>query len=142
MLDDTLIELPFPDEPLTFTTYSLTQFVKQAEDLKDNGNRFVDFVLAGRCGDPGNLEGPDCRRIFVNPVLDGVRFTREVQREHMVVTRDYDSFIGRTKDLPFTQTFTITPIAPFSDTLKLSNHVKGLAFDGDVSCIQFTLFLP
>ncbi|KAI9436165.1 hypothetical protein H4582DRAFT_2078784 [Lactarius indigo] len=50
-------------------------------------------------------------------------------------TRDFDSAIGVTRNLPYTSPFNVFPVASFRDTLTKPNHVKGPIFlpDGKVT---------
>ncbi|KAH9011919.1 hypothetical protein EDB85DRAFT_2159465, partial [Lactarius pseudohatsudake] len=52
-------------------------------------------------------------------------------------TRDFDSAIGVTRNLPYTSPFNVYPVASFRDTLTKSNHVKGPIFlpDGNATYV-------
>ena len=123
--------LPYPDEELLERQISIRTLVELAKaklseddpDIKE----FVKFILAGR---NWNNRGEQ-ERIFVN----GQQGTTALQHgldSNYDLARDYDSAIGITSDLPFSEPFAIYPLSPFKDTLKKTNHIKGKAFDQHV----------
>lgn len=44
------------------------------------------------------------------------------------ITRDYDSLIGATKDLPYNTQLALCPVPPYRDVLYKPNHIKALAY--------------
>lgn len=80
-------------------------------------NNFYRFVLAGRTR-INNIP----RHITVN-ACQGLN-----QPLHLEITRDYDSLIGATVDLPYTMHLALSPVPPFKDVLYKPNHVKSIAF--------------
>ena len=117
---------PYPDEDLPKLTLSLKEFNDIAYRLLDHSlsnavdpkhHTFVNFVLSGRYTDPeDNLQ----KRINID-VLKDVTPTRDI--EDFKITRDYDSIIGISNNLPFTIPIAIYPIPPFDQSLTKSNHL-------------------
>lgn len=97
--------------------WSLEQFVDHAKSLleQEDVERFLQFTLAGKFHDP--LGNP--RRVRVNPLLD----SPSISTLQTIATRDYDSLIGITNDLPFLCPLAIYPIPTFRDTLTQSNRL-------------------
>jgi hypothetical protein len=115
------------DEPVQLT---LSEFIQEGAeyyhrigDSDDDDLTFLKFVLAGRRG----LDMEEQQSITLN-VTQGQPDIRNV-----TTTRDYDSLIGTTKTLPYLVPLTVWPIPSFRDTLKTSNHVTSIAYDGNVS---------
>lgn len=123
-----------PDEPLPSTQVSLEQFLDILKQELDDQNikKFLKGAMAGR-----HFANGDERRIFVNPLQDKPEITHNPP--NYTVTRDYDSAIGVTRDLPFSRPLAIFPLTPFKETLKKTNHVTGLAFDSNVSHVIFRM---
>lgn len=119
-----------PDEDLPHKQVTLQEFLDLADEqlftLQDVCG-FVRLVVAGRYS---AAEGGPESRLFLN-AKQGLH-TAEPDEE-LQVTRDYDSVIGETKDLPYRTAMQVFPVAPFKETLKRDNHMKGLAFDSKVS---------
>lgn len=113
----------FPDEYLLPQCLSLEDFVQAAKNLGDDneGDTFVNFVLAGRCRavvddlDPPTLQPA---RIFVNPRLD------LNGPENYTVHADFDSVIGLTRLLPFTKGISWQCFPQFAETLTTDVHIK------------------
>lgn len=115
------------DNPVQLT---LSEFVQEGAEYyhhvgdSDNDDlTFLKFILAGRRG----LDLEEQRTITLN-VTQGQPDIRNV-----TTTRDYDSLIGTTKTLPYLVPLTVWPVPSFRDTLKTSNHVMSIAYDGNVS---------
>lgn len=81
---------------------------------------FYRFVLAGRSRDKENENEP-CH-ISINACQD---LPQNIQYE---VSRDYDSVIGLSRDLPYNNHLELTPVPPFQYTLKMTNHMDGIAY--------------
>src|ERR1700742_2353517 len=95
---------------------SLRQFCKAARQL-DYHNRedeFVQFVLTG-VYDAGN---GTLHQAVIDPLVNLPH-----QDEHMVLERDYDSFLGIVYDLPMDSSLTITPVPEAKGTLTKSVHI-------------------
>lgn len=101
---------------------SLEAFVTRAQGFYveadgSDGMDFVRYVLAGRDGED---------HIFVNAAqgLDAL------EDSTFDVTRDFDSAIGITENLPFIAPLAIFPLSPFSETLtRKCNGVVGHVFE-------------
>lgn len=107
-----------PDEDLPELQISLQEFVILAQNLSKPGQeleKFIRFVLAGRLQINDRLF-----RIFVN-ARQGVAAPLLSDRQ---MYRDIDSAIGINRDLPFTSSMAIFPLAAFRDTLTKDNHLK------------------
>lgn len=133
----------YPDdrEP-TPLQLSFVEFTKKARqlfiDLQDttdpNQERvaakdFYRFVLAGRIY-VDDLE----RHVTLNSCQgqdSNVQYT---------LTRDYDSLIGISKDLPYSKHIELLPIPPFRMTLTQSNHLTGTVFV-EVNQVFFVSFM-
>jgi hypothetical protein len=114
----------YPDEDLTEVQWSLERFNTEAYELLHDRNdvdAFTRLVLAGRV----NIDN-DLKRIYLNP-RQGLP-----NIENVKIYRDFDSAIGITRTLPFSDVLRVWPVAPFKETLSKDNHVKGLAFDSNV----------
>jgi hypothetical protein len=116
----------YPDEPLPEVQLSLQSFTSRAQRILqcEGVHKFLHFVLAGRLDEQG-----DTHRVFVN-ARQSVSAPQEFEYD---ITRDIDSAIGITRDLPFTTSLAVFPMASFSDTLKKDNHVCGPVKQQDVS---------
>lgn len=110
---------PYPDEQLPALTYSIQEFNARARGTLTGGARipeFVNFALAGRARDEDgekrvNIDVfKDCEQLHV--------------RNDVTITRDYDSVIGITHNLPFCGPFSIYPAPNFRDCLVRSNHLR------------------
>lgn len=111
----------YPDENLFKHVMSLEDFVLRAKVLSMDPNRydeFINFTLAGR----NEVRQPNgttrLERIYVNPTLglNGPQMYR--------VVGDFDSVIGITKLLPFTQPLEWHCFPLFKDTLKTAVHIE------------------
>lgn len=117
-----------PDEELPQKQVTLQEFLQIADGLLYNQQdvfQFVRFMLAGRYTGDGAMA-----RAFVN-VKQGLH--TGLPDNEVTVTRDYDSIIGISQDLPYMSALAVFPLAPFKETLKKNNHMKSLAFDSRVS---------
>lgn len=117
----------YPDDSSDIIQMSLQEFTRRAEQLShvENGeDAYVRFVLAGRDMRDGREH---C--IVVNPLQ-----AADIPDANMFkFTRDFDSIIGITKDIPYTQSLSVFPVPPFAETLKDRSHVMGLAYGPAVS---------
>ena len=108
----------FPHETLPTEQLNLSQFTKAMQEASSNPMDFINVALCGRTMvEHGNEKVP--HRVLVNARL-GLDHPASPQ-----ITRDFDSAIGITRNLPFTAAFNVYPIASFRDTLKKPNHVRG-----------------
>jgi hypothetical protein len=110
--------MQYPDEPLPRIQMDLAQFVMKAQDLsqQEDPDEFARFLLAGRLNTDEGL-----KRVWVN-ARQNARAPPEGAYD---LRRDFDSAIGITRDLPFTECMSVFPMASFDDTLKRDNHLKG-----------------
>ncbi len=114
---------PHPDEYLLPQIVSLEDFVETAHriGIADEGDTFVNFVLAGRARavmddlDPPTLQPA---RVFVNP-----RVNLAAPHDY-AVHGDFDSVIGLTRLLPFTKAISWQCFPQFSETLTTDVHIK------------------
>ena len=110
---------PYPDEQLPSVTYSIQEFNARAKAILTGGARipeFVNFALAGRV-----VDGVGQKRVTIDVFKD----CEQLQgRDDVTTTRDYDSVIGVTRNLPFCGPFSIYPAPNFRDCLTRSNHLK------------------
>ncbi|KAG6370137.1 hypothetical protein JVT61DRAFT_12439 [Boletus reticuloceps] len=92
------------------------------EEEAEHAKRFTQFVLAGRTrnrhGVPGHITVNACQGL--------------VDIDEFKVTRDYDSLIGISKDLPFTTHLELMPVPPYKLTLSSPNHLNGTAIENNV----------
>ena len=100
--------------------WSLKQFVDHAKSVLsaregDAVHRFLQLVLAGKYVDPTS----GSRRVRIIPRLDSEQLASLPLR----ATRDFDSLIGITDDLPFRRSIAVYPITNFRDRLRKSNHL-------------------
>lgn len=127
-----MAQRPYPDDrEENGQQYSFQQFVNQAqrfytrmqnEDLPPDedalaSKAFLQFMLAGR--------------IRINDILRHITFNacQGLREPQYQITRDYDSLIGASKDLPYTIHLALSPVPPFRDILYKPNHIKGLAYN-------------
>lgn len=108
-------------EWLPTVEWSLKQFVDHAKEVLfahegDAIHRFLQFVLAGKVVDPT----PGSRRVRLNPLLDA----EQAASPSLRATRDFDSLIGITDNLPFRRSIAVYPIPNFRDSLQKSNHLS------------------
>ena len=95
--------------------------------------RFTSFVLTGKSQD-----NPD-ERFVIEAMSSAVSHLMTGQ---MLVTRDYDSLIGVTRDLPYNRAVYLYPIPRFEDTLSKDNHlVHTITVQGEVRVILTSLLL-
>lgn len=125
--------MPSPDEDLPQKQVTLQEFLQLADSLlytRNDVNGFVRFVLAGRYS---TVQDGPMSRVFVN-AKQGLH--TGLPDAELLVTRDYDSIIGISKDLPYKAALQVFPVAPFKETLKKNNHVKALAYDSRVRLLN------
>lgn len=99
------------------------------QELKEASLTFCKFVLAGRAQRDGVG-----RHISVNPCQALV-----IPRRYNI-TRDYDSLIGASWDLPYSKPLALFPVPPFRDTLRKSNHLNSRAYSPQVSTLSASLY--
>lgn len=117
-----------PDEDLPHKQVSLAEFLQIADGLlyeQKDVYKFIRFVLAGRYIGEGPMS-----RVFVN-AKQGLH--TGLPDGAVNVTRDYDSILGISKDLPYMSALAVYPLSPFKETLKKNNHMTSLGFDSHVS---------
>ncbi|KAJ3529717.1 hypothetical protein NM688_g7814 [Phlebia brevispora] len=128
----------YPDEELPYEQQSIVEFNANAselyaaaglngtaEDYEDVGRvlPFLRFVLAGRKTNEAEAEDVDARtRVNINAREDD----EGGDDEEFTLTRDFDSVIGMTKMLPFTEPLYIYPVPNFKFTMKYHdwNHMS------------------
>ena len=117
---------PYPDEPLPVLNLSLKEFNEKAYQLLNYSfsnrvdpmhHKFVNFVLAGRYQEH---HSPDEHRVYID-IHKNTASTADL--EGLQITRDYDSVIGITDNLPFRLSIAIYPLPNFALSLKKSNHL-------------------
>lgn len=105
----------FPHETLPLQQVSLSQFVylmQQASSSEDE----LEYINTALCG-----------RVTLDDVDYRVSLNARQELDHPEspqFTRDFDSAIGITKNLPFLAAFNVFPVPSFKETLKRGNHVK------------------
>jgi hypothetical protein len=110
---------PYPDEQLPTVTWSIQQFSEHARAVLQNSDDvpdFVNFVLSGRT----TAEQGGEIRVNIDIFQDCI-LPNDLPIE---LTRDFDSLIGITTNLPFQRSLALYPAAPFRDTMVKSNHLK------------------
>lgn len=112
--------LRHPDEALDALQLSLAQFVELAQALFPSESEpdpiaFIRFVLAGR------LE-MNARSLRVS--INAKQGSSPPPVGEYQLSRDFDSVIGVTQDLPFRRPLALFPLPSFRDTLLKDNHVK------------------
>ena len=112
--------MQYPDEQLPTAVYSLQEFNQIAQELYSANELdrldFVNFVLGGRRKTENRVE-----RVHIDVFQNHISLAG---RDDITITRDYDSLIGITSNLPFCLPIAIYPAANFRDSLKTSNHIK------------------
>jgi hypothetical protein len=94
------------------------------EEQEDRASKkFFRFVLAGR------TQVDDITRHITLNACQGLQ-----EPEAYEVTRDYDSLIGVSTDLPYRSHLALNPVPPFKETLFKPNHMKSIVYR-DVSNI-------
>ena len=111
---------PYPDDALPQATLSLAEFNGHARRILNSNSRhrvedFMAFVLAGRIDTP---EGT--ARVELDPFSDA-----NDDGHNWSFTRDFDSLLGTSTDLPFRVPISIYPIPSFRDTLSKGVHFRG-----------------
>lgn len=124
------VELPYPDDFLHLQRpRALHEINAEFEELLIGRNKsvshFVRLCLAGRYRENlAESSANDYRyKINVRSGLSGIAYPEE----NWIITGDWDSAIGMTEDLPFTVPMAFFAVPPFRDTLKKSNHIRGIA---------------
>jgi hypothetical protein len=120
----------FPHETLPTEQVTLEQFTELMHGATMRGP--MEYIGTALCGRISIDEVPhrasvNARQGLSSPVLPEF-------------TRDFDSAIGITRNLPFTSPFNIYPVPSFRDTLTKPNHVQGPINPQSVSTRNFTLF--
>lgn len=106
-----------PHEDLPFEQISFRHFVRHAQVLLQAGNvaAFIQFVLCGR----KIMQDGTQSRVIVN-ARQGAS-APNMALDTCQITRDLDSIIGISRNLPYTAPLALYPLPPFRDTLKKSN---------------------
>jgi hypothetical protein len=110
---------PFPHEKLPVLEWSLSDFNHHAQHLIADGKPIIDFLnlaLAGRW-----KRGNQHYRVTINPFQDC--YANAALGNDISITRDFDSLIGITTNLPLTCTLAMYPVPNFQDSLRRSNHL-------------------
>jgi hypothetical protein len=118
----------YPHDDLVATEQvSLLDFTRTALEMSqvnpDDWLSYAKYVLAGR--------STDDHFITVNALQEA--HSPDINECNM--TRDYDSIIGVSHDLPFLVPLSIYPVPPFQDILRKDNHIKVTIEDDEVSII-------
>lgn len=113
----------FPHETLPTEQLSLEEFTAIMQQASSRSP--MEFINAALCGRVSIDEVPyrasvNARQGLHPPTLP-------------IFTRDFDSAIGVTRNLPYTSPFNIFPVSNFRDTLTKPNHVQGPIHLPDVS---------
>lgn len=111
--------LTYPDESHPIRTKSLRGFNNQARKFLQPPaqiDNFLNFVLAGRDVDSN---GNSKRYIAIAPAAA----TDTIDTLPRTITRDFDSMIGTSRDLPYLRPLGIYPLPNFSDTVNKSTHL-------------------
>ena len=110
----------FPHEELPLQQLSLQNFVATAQDCQDDVVPLMNLMLCGRHG----VMSDEGKFITHSRVAINARMGASVPGPNdVVVTRDYDSAMGITRNLPFKKTLAMFPVSPFRETLKTNNHM-------------------
>lgn len=99
---------------------SLRDFYKEARRICHSDDHpakesFVNFVLAGR-----HHDGQTERRVTIDVEKDTDDFE---SIPNLTVSRDYDSMIGISHNLPYNVAMPIFPLPNFRDSLQRTNHL-------------------
>jgi hypothetical protein len=113
----------FPHETLPTEQIPLEEFTTMMYEASLRGP--MEYIKTALCGRVSIDEVP--HRVSVN-ARQGLHHPEEPE-----FTRDFDSAIGVTRNLPYTSPFNVYPIASFRDTLTKPNHVQGPVDLPDVS---------
>ena len=119
----------FPHETLPTVQLTLEEFTTLMHGAASRGP--VEYINTALCG-----------RIFVDGVPRRVSLNARQGLDHPIspgLTRDFDSAIGITDNLPYTSPFNVYPISSFRDTLTKPNHVQGRIYQPDVRPSSITL---
>jgi hypothetical protein len=122
----------FPHETLPSEQVSLSEFtcLMQEESKSENQLDYINAALCGRV-----MLDEEAHRVVLNARQD-LRHP-----ENPSFTRDFDSAIGITRNLPFTTALNIFPVPSFKDTLKRRNHVLGPIDPENVSTFHHLLVI-
>jgi hypothetical protein len=100
---------------------------------------FTDLMCsASLCNPTKYIDTALCGRIVSDSVPRRVSLNARQGLDHPIspeFTRDFDSAIGITRNLPYTSPFNIYPVSNFRDTLTKPNHVQGPVYQPDVSTL-------
>jgi hypothetical protein len=119
----------YPHETLPSQQVTLSQFthlMQQASRAADP----LDYINAALCG---RVVLDEPHRIVLNARQD------LESPDDPTFTRDFDSAIGITRNLPFTAALNVYPVPSFKDTLKKRNHVMGPVHLNNVSSFHCRL---
>ena len=110
---------PYPDEQLPTEQWSLQEISALAGDFLDPDDSlvegFVELMLAGR---RLTLNGP--RRINIDVHKDCID---PATLDDITITRDFDSIIGVTTNLPFSNAISVYPVPNFRDCVNKPVHI-------------------
>jgi len=121
----------FPHETLPTEQLTLKDFTVLMQAASHDPIEYINTALCGRILVDGV---PHRASLNARQGLDHPSFPE--------FTRDFDSAIGITDDLPYTSPFNVYPIANFRDTLTKQNHVRGHIHLPNVSSSSLLLSLP
>ncbi|EKM49390.1 uncharacterized protein PHACADRAFT_33457 [Phanerochaete carnosa HHB-10118-sp] len=110
---------PYPDEQLPTETLSMQEFVELAKETLTGRLTVPDFVRLVLAGRKKTAAGE--RRLNINVFKDCVS---PADIDNIAVTRDFDSIIGITTNIPLRTSLAVYPAANFRDSLLKSNHLK------------------
>lgn len=114
----------FPHETLPSEQVSLSQFTSLMQQASKAGDQ-LDFINVALCGRV--VLDKHAHRVVLN-ARQGLHHPHSPS-----FTRDFDSAIGITRNLPFTAAFNVYPVPSFKDTLTRRNHVLGPVYQNSVS---------
>lgn len=127
-----MAQRPYPnDREENGVQHSFQQFVARAQQLyaqmqepdllpdeeRHASKQFLQFTLTGRM---------DFNDMPHHATLNACQDLYDPGRYQ--ITRDYDSLIGATKDLPYNTHLALSPVPPYRDVLSKPNHIKALAY--------------
>jgi hypothetical protein len=119
---------PFPHEKLPEVQLSLHDFNQKARTILNERavEEFVSAVLAGRWRNAvvahnGEESEEQEYRATIDPFLHC--YQGNDLGDNITVTRDFDSLIGITRNLPLTCPLAMYPVPNFRDSLTRTNHL-------------------
>lgn len=137
--DEGIISLGRPDEPMSRVVLSLKEYNREVSQIltgtatgfppMERSDRVDAFVLANLCGRfcIDNLNEGFGRENMIEGnlrvSLDALHDVPQANANRVTITRDCDSLIGRTFDLPYDKSIAVYPLPRFEDVLKKTNHM-------------------